>query len=229
MARSLKPPAAPSRVRRLCAPGKRRAFASAALWPCLAGVLLLSWFLLFLRPVAEPVAPAQLASVLPRQAEAVVVLTGGPERVQTGIALLVVGAAPRLMVSGVFDDVTDESFRLSRGISPELFACCITLGREARDTFGNAREIAEWARARSLRRLLVVTSDFHLRRALLELGRAYPEGAWIPVPVESGHLSPAAWVRDPALGWTSLTESFKYMLALLGLSRFGPAQLAGRA
>ena len=44
-------------------------------------------------------------------------------------------------------------------------------------TRGNAAETAEWARAHQVRSLIVVTSAYHMPRALAELGRDLPDVA----------------------------------------------------
>lgn len=175
------------------------------------------WFAVFLRPLEETNAPQ------PARADGVVVLTGGAGRVEAGLALLASGAAPHLLVSGVFDPLTDARFLAQWPEAEPWFECCITLGRRARDTHGNAAETAAWAEAGSRRRLFLVTSDFHLRRALVEHRRALPEAEFIPVAVETRMLSPRLWLASPRAAVVSFGESLKYLAALAGLTHLRPA------
>ncbi|MDA8031137.1 MAG: YdcF family protein, partial [Alphaproteobacteria bacterium] len=106
----------------------------------------------------------------------------------------------------------------------QAFACCITLGRSARDTRGNAAEADLWTRFHDIERVLLVTSDFHMHRALMEFSRRMPDVVFIPVSVPSVYLEPREWLSRPQAGVRSFVESVKYLLTFVGLSRFGPAQ-----
>ncbi len=107
-----------------------------------------------------------------RHTDAIVVPTGGPGRIDRGLALLQAHAADRMLVTGVADDVRPIDLARQYHVSRDLFACCIDLGREAIDTRSNAEETAQWVRAHHYRSVRLVTSDWHLRRAKLELTHA---------------------------------------------------------
>lgn len=147
--------------------------------------------------------------------DAIVVLTGGTERVSTGIDLLASGLGKRLLVSGVHRDVTvAELLRLSPEAPPSL-ACCIDLGYAAGDTVGNAAEAAEWMRAQGFRSLRLVTASYHLPRSLLEFHRAMPDVAIIEHPVFPPSMQGRGWWRRPTTVWLVAEEYSKFMLALL--------------
>lgn len=101
-------------------------------------------------------------------ADGIVVLTGGPGRIKAGLEALANGDGERLLVSGVNSDLAEETILNAIGVGQESQACCIDLGRQARDTRGNAIEAAEWAARHDFSSLLVVTADYHLPRALIE-------------------------------------------------------------
>jgi uncharacterized SAM-binding protein YcdF (DUF218 family) len=109
-------------------------------------------------------------------ADAVVVLTGAPGRISRGIEALQRGWSPRMFVSGVYRAVKPHEFAVEYRVSPAMMACCVTLGFAATDTRSNAAEIAAWMRRERVRSVRLVTSDWHMRRAALELGRAAPAG-----------------------------------------------------
>src|SRR5690242_17754507 len=102
------------------------------------------------------------------QTDAIVVLTGGRLRLETGVQLFAAGRARKLFVSGVNQRVDRDELLRTLGPSAARAACCIALGHEADNTFGNARETANWMREQGYRSLRLVTSWYHMRRGLLE-------------------------------------------------------------
>jgi uncharacterized SAM-binding protein YcdF (DUF218 family) len=142
-----------------------------------------------------------------RIADAIVVLTGGPERVRTGMALFAAGAADWLFVSGVGRDVAPRDLSGSDLPPPDRLACCVTLGRRARHTDGNALETADWARATGIASLLLVTASYHMPRARRTFAAALPEVALLPHPVFAANgASGPAWSR-PAV-WPLLASEW---------------------
>ncbi len=106
-------------------------------------------------------------------ADGIVVLTGpGGGRLETGAELLKAGAAERLLISGVGKSVTPEQIADILFVTDETMACCVDLDFAANNTAGNARETAIWARALGYEHLIVVTSDYHMPRAIVELNHA---------------------------------------------------------
>jgi uncharacterized SAM-binding protein YcdF (DUF218 family) len=111
--------------------------------------------------------------------DAIVVPTGSGGRIQRGLILLNRGAARALLVTGVDEEVRPNEFAVEYDVPAQTMACCVTLGFEALDTRGNARETSAWVAARKVRSLRLVTSDWHMRRAALELENALPEGTTV--------------------------------------------------
>ncbi len=149
--------------------------------------------------------------------DGIAVLTGGAERVETGLRLLREGRAERLLVSGVHPQVTLADVARLAALEPEPLAGRVALGPRATTTRGNAVEIADWARAGRLHSLRVVTAGYHMPRALLELRRTLPEVSLVPHPVVPARL------RDPAAGgqprtWSLLAgEYLKFLAAWAGV------------
>jgi uncharacterized SAM-binding protein YcdF (DUF218 family) len=107
--------------------------------------------------------------------DGVVVLTGGKGRIDRGLEALRGNWAPRLLVSGVDESVKPHEFATEYRIGSLQMACCVTLGFAATDTATNARETAAWIKVQKIRSVRVVTSDWHMRRAVLELRKTIPE------------------------------------------------------
>jgi uncharacterized SAM-binding protein YcdF (DUF218 family) len=193
-----------ARARRLGA--GRLSLPAAVLLALLA--LWLGGFVWFARSIPDEVADAE------SETDAIVVLTGGSLRVQSGLALLAAGKAKKLFVSGVYHstDVT-ALLRISRQ-SPEHVACCIVLGHEADNTLGNALETAQWMRQEGFHSLRLVTASYHMRRSLLEFSRAMPEMRIVAHPVFPESVKQERWWASPGTASLIFGEYHKYLLAL---------------
>lgn len=147
--------------------------------------------------------------------DAIVVLTGGRLRLETGLELFAAGSAKKLFISGVNQRVDRDELLRALGPSAARAACCIVLGHEADNTFGNARETANWMREEGFTSLRLVTSWYHMRRGLLEFGRAMPQVTIIAQPVFAQHLAPERWSSWHGAPLLIIGEYDKYLAAWL--------------
>jgi uncharacterized SAM-binding protein YcdF (DUF218 family) len=137
----------------------------------IVSLLLVLWafgFLWFAVALPQPAAG--------EKTDAIVVPTGSGGRIDRGLSMLRGGASGQMLVSGVDEDVRPREFAAEYDVPEPTMECCVTLGFAALDTRGNARETSDWVEARKVRSLRLVTSDWHMRRAALELENALPEG-----------------------------------------------------
>lgn len=104
--------------------------------------------------------------------DGVVVLTGAPGRFARGLEILQAGRAKRMLVSGVDRTVSPGQFIIAQKAPAKLVKCCIDLGKESIDTVSNAEETARWVRKHNYKTIRLVTTDWHMRRAVFELRRA---------------------------------------------------------
>jgi len=146
-------------------------------------ILAVAWGAGLFRFVSEIPSPAENP---PATADGVVVFTGGFDRISSAMALLNEGAGKRLLISGVNPHVSRTDVAEMWSGDPTLFDCCVDLGQEARTTRGNADELDSWTRRHGYRSLILVTSDFHMPRALLETRERMPDVIVTPYPVASG-------------------------------------------
>lgn len=109
-----------------------------------------------------------------RKTDAIVVLTGASGRIDRGLAMLRAGDAKRMLVSGVDPDVRPGEFAAQYKIDRKLFARSVDLGWQAVDTRSNADETAKWVQRHRYKSVRLVTSDWHMPRAKLELSRQLP-------------------------------------------------------
>ena len=145
--------------------------------------------------------------------DAIVVLTGGSERLSRGLALLEAGKARKLFISGVHKGVDlPELLRQARPQGPER-SCCIVLGHAADDTVGNAAETAAWMESEHFSSLRLVTASYHMRRSLLEFRHAMPQATIIAHPVFPDAFKRDQWWRWPGTAHLLATEYTKYLAA----------------
>jgi uncharacterized SAM-binding protein YcdF (DUF218 family) len=155
----------------------------------------------------------------PAVADGIVALTGANsnERIAAAVQLLAEHRGRRVLVSGVNRDVSREQLRAASGTVRRLYDCCVDLGFTAADTVGNARETAEWAGAMRYQSLTIVTSDYHMPRAMLELRAVLrPPGVTLQTyAVPTAALKSRHWWRSPGAARLMVVEYSKY-LAILG-------------
>lgn len=158
----------------------------------------------------------------PIQAEAVASLTGASDaRIISAIQLADSLDLP-LLISGVNVDATAADIARVAKVDVDKINCCVTLGKAAASTEGNGDEVADWARRNKVDRIIVVTSEYHMERALFELKRAMPEGHFIPHAVMTTKVRPADWYRDTTTAKTLIEEWIKYRLAGLRTAALTP-------
>jgi uncharacterized SAM-binding protein YcdF (DUF218 family) len=127
-------------------------------------------FAAFMLTLERPAAPART--------DAIVVLTGGAGRIPRGLQLMEDGMARRMLISGADATVRPRELAAEYGVSRRLFACCIDLGYEAVDTRSNAEETARWLMTHHYTSVRLVTAEWHMHRARMELVAA------LPAPIE---------------------------------------------
>ena len=153
-----------------------------------------------------------------RPTDAIVVLTGGSQRLTSGIALLREGKGRKLFVSGVNHHVylADLLRGSGEGLKSvgEWNSCCLVLGYQAADTLGNAGETAQWMREEGFHSLRLVTSWYHMRRSLLEFERAMPEIEIVPHPVFADPVARDHWWARRETAALLVTEYGKYLASL---------------
>jgi uncharacterized SAM-binding protein YcdF (DUF218 family) len=155
------------------------------------------------------------------KADGIVVLTGSRFRISDALELLAAGHAQRLLISGVY-----PATKLSEiaHMMPEFnrwFDCCVDLDHLALNTIGNAVETKRWARERGTRSLIVVTSNFHMPRAMAEISHQLPDVKLTAYPVVSDQVRIDSWWSSPATARLLFFEYLKYMVAVTRM-RFDP-------
>jgi uncharacterized SAM-binding protein YcdF (DUF218 family) len=189
----------------------------------LALVLLIIGFVIFAESVdREPHEPVYAA-------DGITVLTGGASRIDEAMKLLAEGKAKRVLITGVYRDTTKEELKQLASQGDQYFACCVDIDKEARNTIDNATETSQWVALHRYGSVIVVTSNYHMPRALAELGRAMPAVVLIPYSVVDNNVHLDRWWTYPGTSKLLLSEYLKYLPALgrLGATKLVHALLSG--
>jgi uncharacterized SAM-binding protein YcdF (DUF218 family) len=126
------------------------------------------------------------------RADALVVLGGGSyERPIRAAELFRSGAAPRVMVSGAGDDETNKRLLVSNGVP----SAAIEFEGKSRSTRENAQFSIPLLRALGAKRVIIVTSWYHSRRALHAFQHYAPDIQFFSRPSYYGYPR-TQWSRE---------------------------------
>ena len=152
---------------------------------------------------------------LDTKADGIVALTGAAARIPDAIELLATERGKRLLITGVHRATSSREIARITPLYSKYFTCCIDLDRSALNTFGNALEARRWARQNNFNSLIVVTSNWHMPRAMAELAHQLPDVTLIPYPVISEKVKTEPWWSNTDTARLLLGEYLKYLFALM--------------
>jgi uncharacterized SAM-binding protein YcdF (DUF218 family) len=161
----------------------------------------------------------------PRIADGIAVLTGGVARIDEAMKLLAQQKAKRLLITGVNRTTSTEELKQHASQGDQLFSCCVDIDKEARNTIDNATETSQWVAQHHYTSIIVVTSNYHMPRALAELGRVMPGVTLIPYAVVENNVHLDRWWTYPGTTRLLISEYLKYLPAL---ARLGATQLVSK-
>jgi uncharacterized SAM-binding protein YcdF (DUF218 family) len=157
--------------------------------------------------------------------DGIAVLTGGVARIDEAMKLLAQGKAKRVLITGVYRTTTTEALKKLASEGDQFFACCVDIDKEARNTIDNATETSQWVAAHRYHSIIVVTSNYHMPRALAELARVMPGVTLIPYSVVDNNARLDRWWTYPGTTRLLISEYLKYIPAL---ARLGATQLVSK-
>ena len=159
---------------------------------------------------------------LRQNADGIVVLTGGTSRVEDAIELLAAGHGKRLLISGVHRATSSAEIANLIPRYQRLVTCCVDLDHSALNTVGNAVETRRWVKDQGFTSLIVVTSAYHMPRAMAELSKQLPDVTLVPFPVVTDKLRNEPWWASGPTAKLIFSEYAKFVVAQLRM-RVAPA------
>ncbi len=148
------------------------------------------------------------------KADGIVVLTGAASRIPDAIELLAAERGKRLLITGVHRATSASEIARLTPLYSKYFTCCIDLDKSALNTFGNALETRRWAREHNFNSLIIVTSNWHMPRAMAEVAHQLPDTALIAYPVMSEKVKTDPWWQSLDTTRFLFAEYLKYLFAL---------------
>jgi uncharacterized SAM-binding protein YcdF (DUF218 family) len=149
---------------------------------------------------------------LNRNADGIVALTGGASRVADAMELMAAGRGKRLLISGAYRTTTPGEISRLNPVYARVAGCCVDFDNSL-NTLGNAIETRRWAERWGFRSLIVVTSNYHMPRALAELAHQLPGVALVPFPVVTDKQRAEPWWTNGAIARLMFSEYVKYVFA----------------
>lgn len=174
----------------------------------IAFILLGAGFLWFTHNISQP-----NGTIL--KADAIVVVTGESSRIGDAINLLARGKGKRLLISGVNTTTSKNDLRRMFSGHDKFFACCVDLDHQALNTRGNAAYSAQWISRHNFKSLILVTSTYHMPRALAEFSNSMPGVKLRGAAARVKNIHFDRWWAHPATAKLLAIEYAKYLLALL--------------
>lgn len=156
-----------------------------------------------------------------RRVDSIVVVSGGDTTARTleAVRLYEEGWAPTLIFSGAAQDPTSpsnasimKSIAIGQGVPPDV----IIVEGKSRTTHQNANEVAVILTALGHKRIILVTSPYHQRRANAEFQGRLGDGVQIiDHPAPDRVWSRRFWWASPVGWYLTLTEMPKIAFTLL--------------
>jgi uncharacterized SAM-binding protein YcdF (DUF218 family) len=152
---------------------------------------------------------------LDRDADGIVVLTGRASRISDAIELLASGRGKRLLITGVYPTTSASAIARLVPEHQKWFSCCVDLDHSAVNTVGNAIQTRNWVKKYDFKSLIVVTSNYHMPRAMTELAHQLPDVTLIAYPIPQDRVRIESWWSSLATARLLFAEYLKFLRSVV--------------
>ncbi len=157
----------------------------------------------------------------------IVILTGGTNRIKDGLKIIEDFKIPKIikykiLVSGTGIGFTKNSLRKKLGptFNNHLIQCCVELDSISKNTFTNARETFKWTKKNDINEFILITSNYHMPRAVLEFKSVMPNlkiYTYTIIPIKHDINN---WLNSYRTFSLVFTEYCKYIIASIRVKIF---------
>ncbi|MEK3791678.1 YdcF family protein [Paenibacillus sp. FSL R7-0204] len=134
-------------------------------------------------------------SEIPKQADVIIVLSGGGGRVEQGVKLFQSGYAPQLLLSNAKEGAGSAGDMRETALSLGIPESAILTEDAAESTYQNAQLTLPIMKQKGFKSAIVVSSDFHMRRVKIIFDHVYRKSgiALTYIGADSGYNAKTWW------------------------------------
>ena len=162
-----------------------------------------------------------------KESSNIVILTGGTNRIKDGLKIIEGFRKEnknnyKILVSGTGTGFTKNSLKKKLGpnFNPKLIQCCIDLDSVSKNTFTNASETFKWAKKNDIKEFILITSNYHMPRAILEFENIMPNLKIYTYTITPDRHEIENWLSSYQTFGLVFTEYCKYIFANLRIKFF---------
>ena len=152
----------------------------------------------------------------------IVILTGGTNRIKDGLNIInhfdkSKRTNFKILVSGTGKGFSKNSLikQIGPNFNPKLIECCIYLDSVSKNTFTNAIETSKWANRNDLKEFILITSNYHMPRAILEFKNVMPNHKIYTFPITPRKHNIKEWMSSYETFSLIFKEFCKYIVSNL--------------
>ena len=157
----------------------------------------------------------------------IVILTGGANRIKDGLKIIQdfknsKNISYKILVSGTGIGFTKSSLKKKLGpnFNSQLIQCCIDLDSISKNTFTNASETFKWANKNDIKEFILITSNYHMPRAILEFKNVMPNLKIYTYAITPKKHDIKNWLSSYQTFSLVFTEYCKFIIAGLRIKFF---------
>ena len=157
----------------------------------------------------------------------IVILTGGANRIKDGLKIIQdfknsKNINYKILVSGTGMGFTKSSLKnkLGPNFNSQLIECCIDLDSVSKNTLTNASETFKWTNKNDIKEFILITSNYHMPRAILEFKNVMPNLKIYTYAITPKKHDIENWLNSYQTFGLVFTEYCKYIVASLRIKFF---------
>ena len=157
----------------------------------------------------------------------IVILTGGANRIKDGLKIIEnfknsKNLNYKILVSGTGMGFTKSSLKKKLGpnFNSQLIQCCIDLDGVSKNTFTNASETFKWTSKNDIKEFILITSNYHMPRAILEFKNVMPNLKIYTYAITPKKHDIKNWLSSYQTFSLVFTEYCKFIIAGLRIKFF---------